>query len=230
MHCSTLASPGPSPHAPTMDDGNVDRGAWAEASTQVRRASAEEFRRLPLVVHSVLHDVPLHDVTYVDLPNGGTGRTVADVSALVPRGSLTTANPPTRMLFALRRFLGRVFRWDEAGARDFGDSYRARIDASVLARSRAGARTERGPLEPLYELDNESLGEARNATVHAFMCVALVPREHGYRLYWAVYVKPVSRLTAVYMAIIEPFRRFVVYPSLLGGIRRAWALRYSISS
>ena len=131
------------------------------------------------------------------------------------------------MLFAIRGFLGRIFHWDEPRTRRLSESYRDRIDPTVLARSRAAGRKERGPLETLYELDNESLGEGRNATVHAFMAVALVPRGDGYRLYWAVYVKPVSRLTSLYMAIIEPFRRFVVYPSILGGIRRAWVQRYA---
>jgi hypothetical protein len=42
-----------------------------------------------------------------------------------------------------------------------------------------------------------------------------------------VYVEPTSWLTPVYMALIEPFRRFVVYPSLLGGVTRAWAERYA---
>jgi hypothetical protein len=39
-------------------------------------------------------------------------------------------------------------------------------------------------------------------------------------------VKPVSALTPLYMAIIEPFRRFIVYPSILRRIRDAWELRY----
>jgi hypothetical protein len=28
------------------------------------------------------------------------------------------------------------------------------------------------------------------------------------------------------MALIEPFRRFIVYPAMLGRIRRAWTARY----
>jgi hypothetical protein len=208
-----------------MDDVDVDWGTHVAAATssRVRRTSADEFRRLPLLVHSILHDVPLHDVTFVDLPGGGKGRTVADVSAL--RGPRSAPNLPTRMLFGLRRFLGRVFRWDGSATTHPTESYRDRIDPSVLARS--VALTERGPLETLYVLDSESLAEGRNATVHAFLSTALVPRGDGYRLYWAIYVKPVSRFTPIYMALIEPFRRFVVYPSILGGIRRAWVQRYA---
>jgi hypothetical protein len=206
-----------------MDDVDVDWGTHVAAATssRARRTSADEFRRLPLLVHSILHDVPLHDVTFVDLPGGGKGRTVADVSAL--RGPRGAPNLLTRMLFGLRRFLGGVFRWD-GSATHRSESYRDRIDPSVLARS--VAPNERGPLETLYVLDSESLAEGRNATVHAFLSTALVPRGDGYRLYWAIYVKPVSRFTPIYMTLIEPFRRFVVYPSILGGLRRAWVQRY----
>ncbi|AGP39930.1 hypothetical protein BE04_16170 [Sorangium cellulosum] len=33
---------------------------------------------------------------------------------------------------------------------------------------------------------------------------------------------PVSRWTSAYMALIEPFRRFIVYPSILRQLREAW--------
>jgi hypothetical protein len=79
----------------------------------------------------------------------------------------------------------------------------------------------------LYVLDRESLMEIRNATVHAFLSSVLVETPSGYRLYWAVYVKPVSRLTPLYMALIEPFRRFIVYPAIFRRIRRGWEERYT---
>jgi hypothetical protein len=41
--------------------------------------------------------------------------------------------------------------------------------------------------------------------VHAFLASVLTETLDGYRLYWAVYVHPVSRLTPLYMALIEPF-------------------------
>src|SRR5439155_14613013 len=70
----------------------------------------------------------------------------------------------------------------------------------------------------------------RNATVHALFAGALTETRVGYRLYWGVYVQPVSRLTPLYMALIDPFRRFIVYPAVLRRIRRAWEERYPGSS
>jgi len=95
-----------------------------------------------------------------------------------------------------------------------------------VARSKIVPGTPEGMFITVYQLDREALAEVRNATVHAFLCSVLQPRGDGYRLYWAVYVKPVSWLTPVYMAVIEPFRRFVVYPAILGQIRRAWIAAY----
>jgi hypothetical protein len=74
------------------------------------------------------------------------------------------------------------------------------------------------------------VAEIINATVHAFLCAALVPTEGGYRLYWGVYVKPVSRWTSTYMALIAPFRRYIVYPSILGGLRREWIRRHGVAA
>jgi hypothetical protein len=83
-----------------------------------------------------------------------------------------------------------------------------------------------GMFNIVYQLEHEALSEIRNATAHAFLCAVLQPRDNGYRLYWAVYVKPVSWITPVYMALIEPFRRFIVYPAVLRRIERAWRTTY----
>jgi hypothetical protein len=60
--------------------------------------------------------------------------------------------------------------------------------------------------------------------------MALCCTASGYRLYWAIYVRNVSRFTPVYMTLIEPFRRFVVYPSILRRLRGAWVAAYTRKS
>lgn len=73
---------------------------------------------------------------------------------------------------------------------------------------------------------SEAVSEIVNATVHAFSCMAIRPTAEGQRLTRAVYVKPVSRWTSAYMALMEPFRRFIVYPSILRQLRDAWRAGY----
>lgn len=190
------------------------------------RLPPEAFRALPLEVHAILTDVPLHDVTAVDLPGGGPGRTVADLRALIPMQGMFGASRITRALFALRFWLGRVLGWDTPAHDRAAASYLPRVSEALRARSTRAPGTMEGGFRVLYQLPDESLSEIRNATVHAFLCVALRPEGAGYRLYWGVYVKATSRLTPLYMALIEPFRRFLVYPAILGGLRRAWIARY----
>ena len=87
-----------------------------------------------------------------------------------------------------------------------------------------------GSFRVLYQFPNEALSETRNATVRGFVCVALTTTATGYRLYWAVYVLPVSWLTRPYLIAIEPFRRFILYPAMFRRIRRAWFFAYGSSA
>ena len=180
------------------------------------RVPRDEFRSLGLEVHGILSDVPLHDVSAIDLPGGGAGRTISDVRSLLAGVNLRAANPAVCALVALRTRVGRLCGWDS----DIHTIHRHQ-DTSALAPGSPDGR-----FHLLYVLERESLAEFRNATVHALFAFALTETLAGYRLYLGVYVQPVSRLTALYMALIDPFRRFIVYPAVLRKIRRAWEERY----
>ena len=190
------------------------------------RVSIGEFHALPLEAHQLLAGVPLRDVSAIDLPGGGEGRTLADVRALLAERSRGLGAAVTRGLFALRMWIGRLLGWDEARHDPPAASYVTRVPAAVRARSSVPPGTPDGAFRTLYALERESLSEIHNATVHAFLSAAIVGRPSGYRLYWGIYVKPTSRWTSLYMAIIEPFRRFVVYPALFRRIQTAWRARY----
>jgi len=190
------------------------------------RVAHEQFRGLDLQVHAILSDVRLRDVTAVDLPEGGAGRTISDVRALMAQRKWMVANPVVRFLFALRLLLGRLFSWDSDIHTDQETSYLHRLSSDIKRRSVLAPGSPDGLFRLLYVLDRESLAELRNATAHAFLSLVLTDIPLGYRLYIAVYVKPVSRLTPLYMAFIEPFRRFIVYPAIVRGVRRAWEARY----
>ena len=74
----------------------------------------------------------------------------------------------------------------------------------------------------MYRFENEQLVELINRTAHAAALSALVETANGYRFYFGVYVRSVSRFTPIYMALIDPFRKLVVYPSLLRTVRSNW--------
>jgi len=90
--------------------------------------------------------------------------------------------------------------------------------------------TADGPFTVLYVHSYEAVSEIRNATVHAFSVFALEPRLSGYRLFWAIYVAPVGRLTAFYMAVIDPFRRLLIYPAILRHLHRTWVAAHRAPS
>ncbi len=191
------------------------------------RVPAEEFRALDLEVHSFLADVALRDVSAIDLPGGGPNRTISDVRALLFRDGALTATVPLRLLFSLRLLLGRLFGWDRRVHEHAENSTIMKLSNDQRDRSLAKPGTPDGPFRLLYLFPEEVLGEVRNATVHAFSCMAIKRTASGYRFYWAIYVQNVSRFTPVYMALIEPFRRFVVYPAILRRLRACWVAAYS---
>lgn len=191
------------------------------------RVPAEEFRALDLEVHAFLADVALHDVSAVDLPGGGPDRSISDVRALLSADGARTLSVPVRILFALRLWLGRCFGWDRTTHDPAAFSYVEKLSDDQRNRSVAEPGSADGIFRLLYLFPDEALGEVRNATVHAFSCMTIQRTASGYRFYWAVYVKNVSRFTPVYMALIEPFRRFVVYPAILRRLRISWVAAYS---
>ncbi len=83
------------------------------------------------------------------------------------------------------------------------------------------------PFAILYVHTTEAVSEIRNATVHAFLVWALEPAPDGYKLLWAIHVLPVSVWTKPYLALIDPFRRWLVYPSLLRRIHEAWCREFN---
>jgi hypothetical protein len=186
------------------------------------RAAPEEYLSLELRAHEVLRDVPLYDVSVVDLPGGGDGRTLRDVlhlQATTPRSAVE------RALYAVRHGLGRAFGWDEVSLLP-KDSLVSRLSEKDRRDSETPPGTQDGAFRIVYRFRNEQLSETRNATVQGYVCIALAPKPFGYRFYFAVYVIPVSSLTRPYLALIEPFRRWLLYPAMLRRIRNAWQAAY----
>ncbi len=185
--------------------------------------AAEEYERVDLRAHSLLADVPIHDVWALDLPGGGAGRSVADLRAVLSVEKLTAANTAVRLLFGLRAWLGRVFAWDREPPQAARESFLHRLSDADRERSLVTPGSAEGPFRVLLVTPRETISEIQNFTVHAFSVFALVDRPGGYRLYWAIHVRSVGRITSWYMRLIDPFRRHIIYPAVLRYIRSAWA-------
>jgi len=185
------------------------------------RISTQEFRRLPLRVHDFLADVPLHDVWVIDLPRQRPGITLDEFVRAA--GALPfTPSPIVRALLGIRVFVGRLFRWDREPRATAKDTFASRLTTADVSRSLAPAGTREGPFRTVYRFENEQLLELVNRTAHAGALSALVETATAYRFYFGVYVQSVGRFTPVYMRLIDPFRKWIVYPSLLESVRRTW--------
>jgi hypothetical protein len=183
--------------------------------------SAEEFERVPLRVHEFLAGVPLHDVWAVDLPRLRPGITLDEF--LRAAGALPfKPSPVVRALLGIRFAIGRLLGWDRERDAIVGQSFAVRLTPDDLSKSLAPAGRREGLFRVVYRFENEQLLEVINRTVHGAALSALVDTGTAYRFYFAVYVRSVGRLTSVYMALIDPFRKWIVYPSLLGSLRAAW--------
>jgi hypothetical protein len=194
--------------------------------TKWGRTSHSEYERLPLHAHALLANVPLHDVWQVELPGGGADRTLLDLRELMDAERMQQSSPIVRGLFSLRRALGRLFGWDDAPGASRESELMRSVPAPLLERSLVAPGSSDGPFTVVYVHESESVSEIRNATVHAFSVVALERIAGGYRAFWAIYVAPVGALTPYYMALIDPFRRWLVYPAILKRLHTAWASRW----
>ena len=183
--------------------------------------STQEFERLPLRVHDFLAGVPLHDVWAVDLPRVRSDITldefVRTANALACRPS-----PIVRALVKIRLMIGRLLGWDREPAASAWETFATRLTAADRSKSLVPAGKHEGLFRVVYRFENEQFLELINRTAHAGALSALVETESGYHFYFAVYVRSVSRFTPIYMALIDPFRKLIVYPSLLRTVREKW--------
>jgi Protein of unknown function (DUF2867) len=200
--------------------------------------STHEFERLPLRVHDFLAGVTLHDVWAIDLPRTRSGITLdeflrrASVRSQVGcdccendrsrKGSLLTRSLVVRTLLNIRFFAGRLFGWDREPASTAWETFTTRLTTADRSKSLAPAGTREGLFRVVYHFENEQLLELINRTAHAAALSALVETANAYRFYFAVYVQNIGRFTPVYMALVDPFRKLIVYPSLLRSVRASW--------
>jgi hypothetical protein len=145
---------------------------------------------------------------------------------------------PTRLLWQARDLLGRLFSLGRISTPVEGDAGSKLPIPGTSETSLAGRLPEdlRGsaadidfgslPFEPLYRTDDEFAAEVSNQTVHGVMHLAWVDQGEGrYQGQMAVYVKPRGRFGQGYMALIAPFRHWIVYPALLRQTERTWDRR-----
>jgi hypothetical protein len=142
-----------------------------------------------------------------------------------------------RALFWLRDHMGRWFRWNDGG----WDGPTLKLPIPGCTETTLGVRLPEdlkqsvpasevcaAKFRAVYRTSSECAEELSNATVHAIKHLVWVDQGGGlYRGQMGVFVKPRGRFGSFYLALIGPFRRFLVYPAGVRLIGKAWERRAS---
>lgn len=195
------------------------------------RIDTSKHAEWPWRIGEIAPDFELIDAW--EIPAEGTLEDFAQLDQIFAKldGDGDTGSRASRFLFALREWLGQRFGWDDEinmlpipGCKE--TSLRERLPADLPAETDdAGGRT---PFRPIYRTSDEWALELSNSTVHAILHFGWVPQAAGsYRGQMGVYVKHRGWFGRLYMALIAPFRHYIVYPALMRRIERAWQARSS---
>ena len=131
-------------------------------------------------------------------------------------------SPSARALLSVRLSIGRLLGWDRGPTATACETFAARMTLGDSSKTLVPTGTPEGLFRVVYRFENEQLLELINRTSHAAALSAMVETANAYRFYFGVYVRNVSRFTPLYMSLIDPFRKHIVYPSLLRSVRATW--------
>jgi hypothetical protein len=200
--------------------------------------AAHESR--PWRIREIAPDFTLEDVWALPV-NGGAQDFQTLIELMSSGDPADWESIPTRVLWRVRDRLGSWFGLgrisapidrggdDAAGKLPIPGTNETSLADRLpddLRNTAADVHFDFTPFAPLYRTDVEFAAEMSNRTVHDVMHLAWVDRGEGrYQGQMAVYVKPRGRLGKGYMALIKPFRYWVVYPALMRQIEREWNTR-----
>jgi len=193
----------------------------AAASSRGLWISPEDFAAQDFRVNSLLADVPLHDVLVIEL-RGHPSPTLGDLGSAFKHTSLLQATPAVMGLGTLRRWVGLAFGWEDPAWAEDDASLVHRLSEADRQRSTMEPGTTLGIWRVLYACPQEGVVETINGTAHVAVAATIGEGLEGPRLFLSFRVREVNWTTSFYMRLIDPARRFFVYPFLLRQFAHTW--------
>jgi len=190
-------------------------------SSRGLRISAPELEAMDLRANRLLSDVPVHDAWAIEL-RGRTAPTLDDLIHVFRSGSPLQATPAVLCLGMLRGAVGVVFGWEDPRWTDVASSFLSRVTEDDRNLSVAAPGKVLGIWRVLYAFSREAAVETLNGTAHVAVVAALEDGGNLTRLVLSFRVREVNWTTRFYMRVIDPARRFFVYPSLLRQFAHTW--------
>lgn len=185
-------------------------------------------------IREIVPDFTLEDVWALPV-HGGAGDLPKALEVMTSLDPGNSDSLPARFLWRLRDRLGSWFGLGRIrAATESGRNVSRKLPIPGTTETSLADRLPRdlrntaadvdfrsAPFVPLYRTNLEFAAEISNPTVHGVMHLAWVDRGEGrYQGQMAVYVKPRGWFGKSYMALIRPFRHWVVYPALMRQIER----------
>ena len=193
----------------------------AVASSRGLWISPEEFAARDIPVNHLLADIPLHDVLAVDL-EGPSVPTMDDLAVAFRRFARFQTTPATLFLGTLRGAVGVLLRWDDPRWADPRGSFLSRVAETDRQRSMVQPGRNLGIWRVLYAFPEEGAVETLNGTAHVAVAATICEGPTGARLLLSFRVREVNWTTPLYMRLIDPARRYFLYPSLLKQFAHTW--------
>ncbi len=183
-----------------------------------------EHLKHPLRVHALLLDYELEDVWRFPIKLRNEHSLDLFLKLFKESNDQLLTKGLAGFLFKFRMFLGRIFKWDEhtppVQLIPGSLRYRYAMEENLTFADLPDPGT--GQFVPVYQLENEFLSEIENKTVRAALHLSRVPLGDGWCLQMAVYVQPRGAFGRFYMALIKPFRLWIVYPAMLNQAKWEW--------
>lgn len=198
------------------------------------RLSNAAYQAHPWRISAIAPDFKLVDAWQLPV-EGGPEDFDAFLQIMSNLNTRQKAPAVVRALFRLRDSMGRWFGWKDGGWDGNTEklpipgctetTLRVRLPEDLKQTVPASERCA-AKFRAVYRTSSESAEELSNVTVHAIKHLVWVDRGDGrYQGQMGVYVKPRGWFGALYMRLIGPFRRLLVYPAGVRLIGDAWAAR-----
>ena len=186
--------------------------------------SKNNFGKLSIKAHQFLTGIPLHSFDFIELKGGRKGMKMDEIYRMtrLNQAEEYKFGVLTQSLFWLRGQIGKILKWDDVPELINANSWLKNLTSEEREKSIIPSGKMEGINTILYCYKNEIMFEIINRTVHCFWVLASVEKADGYDLYVAIYVKKLNWRTPIYMTLVSPMLKWVIYPAIKKSIKQNW--------
>ena len=194
-----------------------------------------EHKKNKNYVQKLAHDFELLDVWEFPIcfnPSENDNLYLFRKIAVEPTFKNVFNNSLTGFFFKFRIYVGKIFKLDEnVNKLPIPDS----LEYNLTDRMSNEDKKQHSPelnieirannyldFRTVYSFEDETLNEISNASEHALMHYSWIKKGKCFKVQLASYVKHRSKFSHIYIKLIDPFKRKIVYPYLFNQFVKRW--------